>query len=117
MLATCPGHNATVLVAFALTGGMPTKSKAGNETKLPPPATELMAPASRAAKKRIVAWEKFMRAMCDGNRHGGSWGQMRRHAARRLPSDIGRIGLLPNSDPPECAWIQALRGGGCGKHP
>ena len=37
MLATCPGHRATVLVAFALTGGIPTNNSEGNETKLPPP--------------------------------------------------------------------------------
>src|SRR5271166_3563544 len=86
MLATCPGHNATVLVAFALTGGMPIKSNAGNETKLPPPATELMAPARSAAKKRIVALEKFMRAHSDGNRQGDSWPQPRRHIDMRLPA-------------------------------
>ena len=61
MLATCPGHSATVLVAFALTGGMPMNSSVGNVTKLPPPATALMAPASSAAKNRMVAWEKFIR--------------------------------------------------------
>ena len=56
-LAGCPGHSATVLVALALTGGIPTKSRAGNEIKLPPPATELMPPAMTAAKNRNPACE------------------------------------------------------------
>jgi len=40
------------LVAFAGIGGMPLKSSAGNEMKLPPPATEFTVPARKAAKKR-----------------------------------------------------------------
>ena len=51
-LAGWPGHSATVLVALALTGGMPANNSDGKETKLPPPATELMAPAATAATKR-----------------------------------------------------------------
>ena len=57
MLATCPGQSATVLVALAFTGGMPMKSSEGNETKLPPPATELMAPARKAAGKKTKTLE------------------------------------------------------------
>src|SRR5271169_1336725 len=116
MLATCPGHNATVFVAFALTGGMPMKSKAGNETKLPPPATEFMAPANSAAKKRIVAWEKFMRANSDGNRQGDSWPQPRRHIraaatewgcclTRNLPKVHGyRLSEVGAVDNPHKIW-------------
>jgi hypothetical protein len=41
-----------VLVALAGTGATPAKRSAGKETKLPPPATELMPPPATAAKKR-----------------------------------------------------------------
>ena len=60
MLATEPGHTATVLVALAGMGGTPVKMSAGKEKKLPPPATEFMAPARIAATKRRIAWEKVM---------------------------------------------------------
>src|SRR5437660_1738426 len=53
-LATPAGHSATEFVAFAATGGTPVKRSAGKLTKLPPPATELIAPATAAAKKRRV---------------------------------------------------------------
>ena len=42
---------ATVLVAFAIIDGNPTQTSAGNDTSVPPPATELMAPATNAATK------------------------------------------------------------------
>ncbi len=38
-----------VLVAFAATGLTPTASNAGNDSSVPPPATELIAPAASAA--------------------------------------------------------------------
>jgi hypothetical protein len=41
------------LVALAFTGGIPTNNSVGKEMKLPPPATELMAPAEMAAASRI----------------------------------------------------------------
>src|SRR5271166_714227 len=53
MLATCPGHSATVLVAFANFAGTPINISVGKLTKLPPPATALMAPATNAAKNKI----------------------------------------------------------------
>jgi hypothetical protein len=40
---------AVVLVALAVIGGTPRKTKVGNEMKLPPPAAELTAPATAAA--------------------------------------------------------------------
>jgi glc operon protein GlcG len=40
---------ATVLVALAVTDGSPIQISAGNVTSVPPPATELMAPAAKAA--------------------------------------------------------------------
>ena len=42
-------------IALAGTGGTPVNSSAGNATKLPPPATALMAPPSAPAKKRNMA--------------------------------------------------------------
>ena len=59
-LATEPGQTATVLVALAGMGGTPVKMSAGKEKKLPPPATEFMAPASTAAVKRRIAWGKVI---------------------------------------------------------
>jgi hypothetical protein len=41
-------------------GGTPVKMRAGKEKKLPPPATEFMAPASTAATKRRIAWGKVI---------------------------------------------------------
>ena len=115
MLATCPGHRATVFVTLAFTGGMPTNSKVGNETKLPPPATALIAPASRAAKNRTVAWKRFMNetAMVTGTPSRG-WTMGRRAAP--LPVTFGPLShCCLTRNPPEGAWIQALRGGACGK--
>src|ERR1700733_12525456 len=51
-LATPAGQRATEFVALAMTGVTPEKSRAGKEMKLPPPATELSAPATAAATKR-----------------------------------------------------------------
>ena len=49
MLPSDPGQIATVLVAFAITDGSPIDTSAGNDRRVPPPATELMAPARNAA--------------------------------------------------------------------
>ena len=46
---------ATVLVAFAVTEFSPSQIRAGNETSVPPPATELMEPAMKAAAKATKA--------------------------------------------------------------
>src|SRR5579862_825696 len=64
-LASDPGHRAIVLVAFAGTGGTPAKRSAGKATKLPPPATELMAPPIAAAPKSridVAACTRSLRA-------------------------------------------------------
>src|SRR4051812_34634428 len=47
--ARLPGHRATVLDAFASTGGTPTATSAGRVTNEPPPAAAFIAPASRPA--------------------------------------------------------------------
>src|SRR5271157_1214057 len=54
-LAVVPTQSASVLVALAGTGGTPVNSSAGNATKLPPPATALIAPPRAPAKKRNMA--------------------------------------------------------------
>jgi hypothetical protein len=47
-----------VFVAFAGTAGTPVKSRVGNETKLPPPATAFIAPPNTAAKNNRIAFGK-----------------------------------------------------------
>ena len=48
MVPTVPGQIATVLVAFALMEGSPSQINVGNVRSVPPPATELIAPATNA---------------------------------------------------------------------
>ena len=55
MLPTVPGQIATVLVALAVTESRPSQISVGNETRVPPPATELIAPARKAAAKATAA--------------------------------------------------------------
>src|SRR5688572_9118222 len=50
MLPNEPGHSATVLVAFAEIGGTPSHTMAGNVMSVPPPAIELTAPPTSAAR-------------------------------------------------------------------
>src|ERR1700743_2479642 len=45
---TGPGQMATVLVALALMEGSPSQISVGKVNSVPPPATELMAPAAKA---------------------------------------------------------------------
>jgi hypothetical protein len=47
---------ATVLVALAVTESRPSQTRVGKETSVPPPATELMAPARNAAPNALAAW-------------------------------------------------------------
>jgi len=56
-----PTHSAKVFVAFAGTGGTPVNSSAGNATKLPPPATALIAPPTAPAKKRKITCSSVTR--------------------------------------------------------
>jgi len=51
MLLTVAGQMATVLVALAVTEGKPIQIRAGKETSVPPPATELIVPARKAEPK------------------------------------------------------------------
>jgi hypothetical protein len=52
--ASEPGQIATVFVAFATIGFLPIHRRAGKEMSVPPPAMELIAPASVAATKMMM---------------------------------------------------------------
>jgi hypothetical protein len=58
-LAVVPAQSARVLVALAGTAGTPVNKSAGNATKLPSPATALIAPPSAPAKNRNIAVCRF----------------------------------------------------------
>jgi hypothetical protein len=47
---------ATVLVAFAVTPLSPSQISVGKEMRVPPPATELIAPATNADAQAAAAW-------------------------------------------------------------
>src|SRR5271157_1636312 len=59
-LATMPGHSATVEVALAWMGGTRVRIRAGNDMKVPPPATEFITPASPAAPKSNMAFARVI---------------------------------------------------------
>src|SRR5690554_6650748 len=71
-----PGKTATALVALAATGGTPASTRAGKVRKVPPPASVLSVPASRAAtsgtRKSIIGGadqdnrRKGIRKMAEG---------------------------------------------------
>src|SRR3712207_1661316 len=50
MLPSAPGQSATVLVALATIGGIPSPTRAGKVSSVPPPAIELTAPATAEAR-------------------------------------------------------------------
>jgi hypothetical protein len=64
---------ATVLVAFAVTEPRPSQISAGNDTSVPPPATELMAPARKAAPKATAACVRSKYAILTRSRPSPSW--------------------------------------------
>ena len=57
-LPTVPGQIATVLVAFAVTEFKPSQINAGNDTRVPPPATELIAPARNADRNATATCKR-----------------------------------------------------------
>src|SRR5262249_59465646 len=75
-LASEPGTSATVLVALAITDGTAVKSD-GKVRRVPPPATELMAPAATAAKhkRRYVLKESEVTSSSPGLEFGGCGGK------------------------------------------
>ena len=48
-----PGHEAKVFVALAIMGGMPANTRTGKIIKLPPPASEFIAPPKIPAANKI----------------------------------------------------------------
>ena len=58
MLPREPGQMATVLVALAVMEGRPSQRRVGKDTSVPPPATELIAPAKKAAAHAAETWSK-----------------------------------------------------------
>ena len=57
ILPAVPMTKATVLVALAITGGVPQRRRTGKVISVPPPAMALTAPAAVAAAKRAKIWE------------------------------------------------------------
>src|SRR5436853_6911371 len=53
-----PGQIAPVLVALAVTESSPIQISVGKVSSVPPPATELIAPATNAEPKAAMAWER-----------------------------------------------------------
>ncbi len=62
MVPTVPGQMATVLVALALMDGSPSQISVGNVSRVPPPATELIAPAIKAEPNATSACQGPMGA-------------------------------------------------------
>src|ERR1039458_1134868 len=61
-LPTVPGQMATVEVALAVTESSPSQISVGNDTSVPPPATELIEPARKAAPKETAACGRSSRS-------------------------------------------------------
>jgi len=67
------GETATVLVALAMTDGTPAKTNAGKVRKVPPPATEFINPAPKAATMSSKSVETLIYVLFrhdDGRQHG-----------------------------------------------
>src|SRR5579864_6919791 len=90
---------ATVLVALAVTESSPSQIRVGKETSVPPPATELIAPARNDALKAIAACAKSSvrakvqdiaaLALGGNNRGSAKFGLNRRSSALENASYIG----------------------------
>jgi hypothetical protein len=80
--ASDPGHIATAFVAFARIGSRPIHTSAGNEINVPPPAMELIAPASKAAVRMIAV---------SSTRGMVSLSAPQRFGVRRLAAALGRV--------------------------
>jgi hypothetical protein len=60
MLPAVPITSPTVLVAFAITGGVPHIKSTGNVKSVPPPATAFTAPAVHPAAMRARSSRRVM---------------------------------------------------------
>jgi len=54
MLPNDPGQRATVLVAFATIGAIPSPTSAGNVSSVPPPAIAFIEPATAEVRTTIA---------------------------------------------------------------
>ena len=63
MLPIAPGQSATVLVALATIAGIPSPTRAGNVTSVPPPVMAFMAPPITA---EITTSRSRIRSMPEG---------------------------------------------------
>src|SRR5688572_7340433 len=69
-----PGQRAAVLVAFATIGDRPNQTREGNVRSVPPPATELIMPATKAAPKMAIQWKEVIEAsLLSTNCLRGEW--------------------------------------------
>src|SRR3954468_15514802 len=71
----------TEQVMFAVSGPTPTPSSAGNATRVPPPATALIAPATTPAPATRAAWAGVMATKLGEGR------------VRSLPAGLRRCGI------------------------
>src|SRR5688572_3674181 len=113
MAPQAPGQRATVLVAFAsVYESPPTCTRAGKETRVPPPATELIAPAAAAAAASTApsarsmeeSYTEPLRVSCPASPapeagHRGS-GHVRRAHLRLLRGAQLPVVLLRTGDQP-----------------
>ena len=58
-----PGQSATVLVALAIVGATPVKSRAGTVKNVPPPATELLVLPIAVIRNKISKCKKVIRSL------------------------------------------------------
>ena len=98
-----------MFVAFAGTGGTPVNRRAGKATKLPPPATALIAPPRAPAKNRKMALcrfkQKFYHESGSSSKEGSAScsGESGVHLGGGLPPDRSKFALshflTTNADP------------------
>ena len=62
-----PAHKPTVLVALAVTGGIPIHTRVGNVSRLPPPASEFTKPPATATAATRPCFHGAMAAATAGS--------------------------------------------------
>src|SRR5579872_1035335 len=89
---------ATVLVAFACTEFRPSQIKAGKDTSVPPPATELMVPARKAARKAMAECKRFAGIGRNGQSNSRAEARARRELldSRSMASGTPAPALTPH---------------------
>src|SRR6266550_755544 len=101
MLPTSPGHMATVLVAFAVTEDSPSQISVGKVTSVPPPATELMAPARNAAPNAGAACKKsrvkLLNQFLSPSKYTSDRGAGSPTCQGAVGAELGRSGTCPTA--------------------